>query len=107
MGNALRFGVVCIAVVACGGKKDEVSKNKDQDRDVPIRIAFSDCRSSPVPFVSGPRPLPPQLDEGEATASADPAAPPSKSAGAFVSLTASGDIATGFDDTDIYGGLLG
>src|SRR5262249_32001097 len=43
----------------------------DQDRSTPIRIVFGDCTSSPVPFVSGPRPLPLQAEAGELTARDD------------------------------------
>lgn len=116
MVSSLRLGVVLVALVACGGKKDAADQGKDKDRSVPIRIAFSDCTSSPVPFVSGPRPLPPQADEGETTASADPATPPpggsgggtgsAGSGGAFASLSGTGGVSSGFDDTNIYGGLL-
>lgn len=70
MGSSLRFGVICVALVSCGGKKGEAGQDRDKGkyRDVPIRIAFGDCTNSPVPFVSGPRPLPLQADEVGATA---------------------------------------
>jgi hypothetical protein len=93
MGSSLRLGLVGIALVACSGKKDEPETGKDRRPDVPIRIAFGDCTGSAVAFESGPRPLPPQAGGGEATASAEPAAPPA-SAG------------SGFDDSHIHGGLL-
>jgi hypothetical protein len=71
MSSSLRLGVICIALVACGGKKDWTGQRNDKDRDAPIRIVFSDCTSSPVPFVSGPRPLPSQTEAGEVTARDD------------------------------------
>ena len=71
MNSPLRLGVICVALVACGGKKEVAGPASDKDPEVAIRIAFGDCTRSPVPFVSGPRPLPLQADGGAATARDD------------------------------------
>jgi hypothetical protein len=110
--SSLCLGVICVALVACGGQKDWAGQRSDKERDAPIRIAFGDCTSSPVPFVSGPRPLPLQAGAGEATARNDAKTGllgtigPGRG-GASASQTGSGDPSSGFDDASIYGGLLG
>ena len=63
----------------------------------PMRIAFGDCTTDHTPFVSGPWSV-------EFT---DAAAMPSESSsqgGSFASLTGTGDVSSGFDDSNIYAG---
>src|SRR5262245_5930630 len=110
MGSSLCLGVICVALVACGGKKDEVGPRKDEDRGPPIRIVFGDCTRSPVPFVSGPRPLP--AETGEVAAREDAKTGLLRSAGTgrggpFASLSGTGAPSSGSDDSHVFGGLLG
>src|SRR5262245_14612773 len=103
-----RFGLLVglVVCVACGGKKDDGAPPPK------IRIAFGDCAAVAAPFITGPRPIPFELDT---TARAPDEPPPptpeyvnntdQTGTGAFASLTGTGDISSGFDDANIYGGL--
>lgn len=109
MASSLCLGAICVALVACGGEK-ETGPRKGQPP--AIRIAFGDCTSSPVPFVSGPRPLPPQAEAGEVAARSDAKTGLLRTAGTgsggpFVSLSGTGTPASGFDDANIFASLLG
>ncbi|HEU0030640.1 MAG TPA: AgmX/PglI C-terminal domain-containing protein [Kofleriaceae bacterium] len=101
--------VVAVALVAATG-----CEKKEPRFEGPLRVDFGDCASAQVRWVSGPRPeafTAEQADSGK-VAAADPAAEPhpqpaDTNGGAFASLTGTGDIGSGFDDQNIYGGLLG
>src|SRR5664279_2883307 len=87
------------ALVACGGAGKVATLERMPVRpDAPLRIAFGDCTTTDVAFVSGPWPA----------AFRDEVAPPTEAqSGTFASLVGTGDISSGFDDSNIYGGLLG
>jgi len=75
------IAIVCVCAWAC--------KSSEPPRfEGPMPIGFGDCAASTVVFVSGPRPRPERDDTTPAPG------------GAFAS-------ATGFDDANIYGGLVG
>lgn len=69
MNRSQHLAVICIGLFACAGNKGGAGAGwdnaKDRDRDAPMRIAFGDCTSSPVPFVSGPRPRSLQADDAD------------------------------------------
>src|SRR5690348_3675515 len=60
-------------------------------------IGCGSSKPAPAPAPAAPAPAP----------TAPAAEKPKEEGGAFASLTGTGDISSGFDDTDIYGGLLG
>ena len=81
-----------------------------------MRLEFGDCAQEPS-WVSGPKPMPlgtktaandkkPPVDTDDPPPPEDPDQG-GQETGAFASLTGTGDISSGFDDTNIYGGLLG
>ncbi|HEU5059497.1 MAG TPA: AgmX/PglI C-terminal domain-containing protein [Kofleriaceae bacterium] len=85
-----------LAAVGCSKEgapaADQTSKGGEP---AALRVEVGDCAGKDVAFVSGPRPVAPGGDPG-----GDPG-------GAFASLTGTGDISSGLDDADVYGGLLG
>jgi hypothetical protein len=96
----MRGVFICGVLVACGGARTvAVDRSVPARPEGPLRIAFGDCTTTDVLFVSGPWPA----------AFRDEVAPPPTDAqnGTFASLTGTGDISSGFDDSNIYGGLLG
>ena len=111
-----RWVILVLAVTAgCEKKKPRL--------DGPVEVALGDCAPTTIAFVSGPRPLkfdPTKLEEErdkakdkkQVAAAEDPPPPEDEDPdaggeGGFASLTGTGDISSGFDDADIYGGLLG
>ncbi|HEY8146419.1 MAG TPA: AgmX/PglI C-terminal domain-containing protein, partial [Kofleriaceae bacterium] len=85
---------ILLLLVAVGCSKDgeqAPARGPDAPADATaaLRVEVGDCAGPQVTFVSGPRPGPVSPD------------------GAFASLTGTGDFASGLDDNDIYGGLLG
>src|SRR5450755_2750686 len=96
----MRGVFICGVLVACGAGKVATLERMPVRPDAPLRIAFGDCTTTDVSFVSGPWPA----------AFRDEVAPPTEApiqSGSFASLTGTGDISSGFDDSNIYGGLLG
>jgi hypothetical protein len=114
-----RWFIVLIALAAgCEKKKPRLEG--------PIDLELGDCAATTTTWVSGPRPM--EFDRAEIEnrqiAARDPKKkdvptedppPPeeddpaagSGEGGAFATLTGTGDISSGFDDENIYGGLLG
>ena len=76
-------------------------------------VLLTACGSSPKPPAApAPAPAPAPVeedkpDEAEAKTAGILGAGPVEEGGAFASLTGTGDISSGFDDANIYGGLLG
>ena len=62
-------------------------------------VAFGACSGEQTRWVWGPHTSPAERDALEPM--------PVPEGGAFASLTGTGDVSSGFDDTNIYGGLLG
>jgi len=99
---------VLLILVVLGG-----CEKKQPRLEGPIDITLGDCAPTTVAFVSGPRPeafdpatvgRPEVAEEDPPPTDEDPDAG-GESGGAFASLTGTGDISSGFDDQDIYGGL--
>jgi hypothetical protein len=104
-----RWCIVVIALAAgCEKKKPRLEG--------PIDLELGDCAGPTTAWISGPRPLkfdPAEVGKEKVAATEDPPPPEDEDpdaggeGGAFASLTGTGDISSGFDDTNIYGGLLG
>jgi hypothetical protein len=118
-----RFAMIAGVLVLMAGCEKKTPRHEG-----PLRVALGDCASDTV-WVSGPRPEDPAKrvakqdkpdepkidDNGDPELSRQQAIDQAREAGiiggtengAFASLTGTGDISSGFDDTNIYGGLLG
>ncbi|HUS28865.1 MAG TPA: AgmX/PglI C-terminal domain-containing protein [Kofleriaceae bacterium] len=109
----MRHVLIALAFSAACTRADKEPLYKGE-----MPIAFGECAGPSVAFVSGPRPLPFEAatvenlvagkvakDEVPKPEPEDP--PPNENGGGFASLIGTGDISSGFDDTNIYGGLLG
>ncbi len=124
-----------VSIVGC--EKDKPIEKHDKDRfEGPMPVVLGDCAGPTVGWISGPRPQPFTVKEADAvyvaavppsdpvpdaaagSGSGSAAKPPDRTAGilgsaalvqggAFASLTGTGDVSAGFDDSNIYGGLLG
>ena len=75
----------------------------------PMPVAFGACSSEQTRWVSGPRPHRRDAPEApvEQARQAGLLGSESTQPGAFASLTGTADVSSGFDDSNIYGGLLG
>jgi biopolymer transport protein ExbD/outer membrane biosynthesis protein TonB len=98
-----------LVLVAVGCSKDgeqAPARGPDSPAEAaaPLRVEVGDCAGPQVSFVSGPRPEPVSPD-GAGPRAADVSG--DQPGGAFASLTGTGDLSSGLDDQDIYGGLLG
>jgi outer membrane biosynthesis protein TonB len=76
-----------------------------------LLVGLAGCWSGTSKPAEAPKPASPEAPEAQIVPrpvtikAVDPAKPDEQ--GAFASLTGTGDLSSGFDDTDIYGGLIG
>ena len=96
--------IFALAILAAGCSKEGSGGEEKGEPAAPLRVAIGDCAAPDVAFVSGPNPRP-APEPGDVAGILGVLG--TTEGGAFASLTGTGDISSGFDDKDIYGGLLG
>ncbi|HUS63270.1 MAG TPA: AgmX/PglI C-terminal domain-containing protein [Kofleriaceae bacterium] len=103
MGSTRSIFALVILAAGCskeggGGAEEKGAPQGD------LRVAIGDCAAPEVAFVSGPNPRP-AAERAQMAGVIGMLG--TTQGGAFASLTGTGDISSGLDDKDVYGGLLG